>query len=113
MSVWRKISEIAKNSFALFAMLIIFYFIKSETWITVLMLALILVAFKLKYERGEWKVLFFGMVLGFFFEIAGDAVYKLQNWNHTLLFGIPLWLPLMWGYGFVLIRRIGNVIIKK
>lgn len=113
MSIWKKILEIAKNSLVLFAMLIIFYFIKSEMWITIAMLALILISFKIRYEKGEWKIIVFGLILGFLFEIAGDAVYKLQNWNHNLLFGIPLWLPLMWGYGFVLIRRIGNVIVGK
>jgi len=29
-----------------------------------------------------------------------------------ILFGIPIWLPIVWGYGFVAMKRIG-IILKN
>ena len=49
--------------------------------------------------------------MGLIFELGGDAIYKLQSWSEGSLFGIPSWLPLFWGLGFVFIRRFGNAVL--
>lgn len=64
-------------------------------------------------ERGEITLFIIGVILGIVLEVGGDMIYKLQYWEHGSFFGIPYWLPLMWGYAFVFIRRIGNHIVKK
>ncbi len=97
----------------LFLALTIFLFTQKELYVTTGIIILILISFKIKYYEGEWKVLLFGIITGLLFEIAGDAIYKLQYWEKASLMGIPLWLPLMWGYGFVFIRRVGNLLVKK
>ncbi len=97
----------------MFCALIIFIFIKNEYLIALGVLALLLITFKIKYYKNEWKVYVFGVLTGFFFEIAGDYIYKLQYWENASLFGIPIWLPLLWGYGFIFIRRIGNLFVNN
>ena len=63
------------------------------------------------YKLGEWKLFLIGVIAGFIAEVGGDVIYQMQYWVQGSLFGVPLWLPLLWGYGFVFIRRIGNNIL--
>lgn len=83
-------------------------------WITSATIILFLIInFKwIEYEQHEWKVFLIGVIIGIIAEIGGDLVYKLQYWENGSFFGIPLWLPLLWGYGFIFIRRVGNQIIN-
>jgi TctA family transporter len=97
----------------LFLVLGIFLVTQREVYVTIGILFLIGLSFAIKYYKKEWKVLLLGMILGFLFEMAGNFVYKAQYWNNASLFGIPIWLPLMWGYGFIFIRRIGNILVKR
>ncbi len=96
----------------LFLVLVIFFFTTKEVYVTFWIIFLIGLSFAIKYHRQEWKVLVFGITLGFLFEVVGDFIYKAQYWENASLFGIPLWLPLMWGYGFIFIRRIGNILTE-
>jgi len=69
------------------------------------------IAFAVRYYRREWLLFVVGSLLGLTFELGGDAIYKLQSWSEGSLFGIPAWLPLFWGLGFVFFRRFGNVLV--
>jgi hypothetical protein len=73
--------------------------------------AVVAVAFRVRYYPREWALFALGSALGLVFELGGDAIYKLQSWSEGSLFGIPTWLPLFWGLGFVFIRRFGNTIL--
>ena len=74
---------------------------------------ILLINFKIKYYKNEWALFFLGLVLGFFIEIILGLFYRMQYWENPTLLGVPIWLPLAWGYAFVFIRRIGNAIIKN
>ena len=73
--------------------------------------AVVAVAFRVRYYPREWWLFALGSALGLVFELGGDAIYKLQSWSEGSLFGIPAWLPLFWGLGFVFIRRFGNTVL--
>lgn len=103
------IVEILPLFFALGVLLLI----GNELLMTAVIIAIVLISFKIQYKKNEWKLFFIGLILGLSFELFGDAIYKLQTWQQTSLFGLPLWLPVLWGYGFVIIRRIGNIIVKN
>ena len=98
------------------ALLIIFsvlFFLTSNEWIlTGLIVLLIILALKIEYHKREWLLLLIGIICGVILEVGGDAIYKLQYWTYGSFFGIPLWLPLFWGYAFILINRIGKVVVK-
>jgi len=96
----------------LFFVLIVFFFTQNELYVTLWVIILIVLTFYIKYYKNEWKVFLFGTITGFLFEIGGDLIYKAQYWENASLLGIPVWLPLMWGYGFIFIRRIGNLLVK-
>lgn len=48
-----------------------------------------------------------GLVLGFIIEVILGLVSRQQYWEQSSLLGVPFWLPVAWGYGFVLITQIG------
>jgi hypothetical protein len=84
----------------------------TNEWLRVSILVVaLLVNFKIVYyEIGEWRVFLFGAVAGVFIEL-GHIYLNMQT--SPGMFGIALWLPLLYGYGFVFIRRLGNLITNK
>ena len=74
---------------------------------------ILLINFKIKYCKNEWILFFLGLLIGFFIEVILGLIYRMQYWENPTLLGVPMWLPLVWGYAFVFIRRIGNIIVKK
>jgi hypothetical protein len=82
-----------------------------ELFISLGVLAVMGVAFWVHYYPGEWLLFSLGAALGLVLEVGGDAFYKRQTWSEGSLFGIPAWLPLFWGLGFVFIRRFGNLLL--
>lgn len=66
----------------------------------------------LRTERGEWHLFFVGLSLGLIIEVGLGLVGRTQFWAHASFFGVPYWLPIMWGYGLVIMRRIGNAIVQ-
>ena len=84
-----------------------------ELIFTVTILAILLINFKIKYYKNEWALFFVGLVLGFFIEVVLGLVYRMQYWENPTLLGVPIWLPIVLGYAFVFIRRIGNAIIEN
>jgi len=105
--------KIIKELIPLFLALVVFIFIKNEWLIALGVLVLLLITFKIRYYKNEYKIFIFGIIIGFIFEVSGDYIYKLQYWESASLFGVPVWLPLLWGYGFIFIRRIGNILLNK
>jgi len=90
---------------------IIFLITQNEFIISGFILFLAFIAFKIKYHKNEIKLFTIGIFLGIIMEIGGDLIFKMQYWDNASFFGIPIWLPLLWGYAFVFIRRIGNHIV--
>lgn len=84
-----------------------------EIRITIMLIIVIGITFVIEYKKKEWAVLLAGIIIGFLVEFSGDAVYQLQYWEQASFFGLPIWLPILWGYGFVMIRRIGNLITSE
>jgi hypothetical protein len=72
------------------------------------------IAFYFKYYKGEWKLFWIATLGGLILEVGGDSIYKLQYWSEgSLPYNIPIWLPLFWGWAAVIIRRIGDKIVKE
>jgi hypothetical protein len=83
-----------------------------ESLICLGVVAVVALAFRIRYYPREWLLFALGTALGLVFELGGDAIYKLQSWSEGSLLGIPAWLPLFWGLGFVFIRRFGNTVLS-
>jgi hypothetical protein len=60
------------------------------------------------YDRvGERYLLFLGVFIGTFIEVGFRFLGYQQSWTEASFFGVPYWLPLAWGVGFVIITRLG------
>jgi hypothetical protein len=104
-SLWTEIILLSLSIFLIWSM-------KNEFLITISIIVLFIACFFFEYHKGELSLLFIGIITGIIIELGGSLIYKLQYWIVGSFFGIPLWLPLLWGYGFIFIRRIGNIVVK-
>jgi hypothetical protein len=84
--------------------------VRNDYLLAAIYIIIIIVSFVIKYDRKDLIFLLAGSVLltlsEYLFISTGVEVFNRQ----TLLFGMPIWLPVLWGYAFVVIRR-GIVII--
>jgi hypothetical protein len=86
-------------------MILLIPFISSDYWLTLLYVVIVLFSFYLKRERNEVLILFFGFAI----MIASEYLFistGVEKFVRNSLFGLmPLWLPFLWAYGFVVIKR--------
>lgn len=84
--------------------------VRTELPLTVLAVvfsALLLV----RREPGEGVLYTIGLAMGLLIEVGLGLIARSQHWEFASLYGVPYWLPLIWGYGFVAMRRIGNAVV--
>lgn len=63
-----------------------------------------------KDRKIELWIWLYGMVAGFAIETIGTQVSGYQIFTNPDILGIPYWLVIVWGYGFVLMKRISLII---
>lgn len=63
------------------------------------------------YHKREWVLVVVGGLLGFVIEVLLGLVYRQQFWVNTSIPDVPIWLPIAWAFGFVIIRRFGNALV--
>ncbi|MGE0793218.1 MAG: hypothetical protein AB7V77_03520 [Candidatus Woesearchaeota archaeon] len=93
--------------------LILLWFVRNELSVALGLMFLLFLTFSIKYEKNEIYLFLIGVVCGIVAEVGGDYFNQIQYWENGLFFGVPLWLPILWGYGVVYFRRLGNYIVKK
>ncbi len=79
----------------------------SELALTVFVIAVSSLVFYWKTRLTEAYLFGIGVASGLFVEIGFRLLGYQQVWLDASLFGIPYWLPIAWGMGFVLITRLG------
>lgn len=84
--------------------------VKNDYWLALIYAVIIIVSLAIKYEKGEYIFLFFGFfamtISEYFFINTG-----VETFNRNSLFGLmPIWLPLLWGYGFVVMKRVIKIV---
>jgi len=73
---------------------------------------IILITLVIKHDSKDFLALFFGLFVITFFEYIFVKT-GVETFNRQTLFGLmPLWLPILWGYGFVAIKR-AIIILNK
>jgi hypothetical protein len=109
-----KFQALGKAIFPLGLWLIFFGFevsMSSEFWLTTLA-SVVSMAMLYLVTRGERWLYAIGVTLGLVIEVGLGQIARMQHWENASLFGVPFWLPLVWGVGFVAIRSIGNFIVE-
>lgn len=101
----QKISKILLEALPIILMVGLIPVIPNDYYLTVVYLVIIFVALKIRTSKNDILFLCFGfliMIVSEYFFISTGV----ETFNRTSLFGImPLWLPVLWAYGFVAIKR--------
>ena len=105
MNLKNKIINIVLNIIPIFVMIGLIPIIQNDYLLTVVYIGIILISFFIKKEKGD----VFIFIFGFFVMIISEIIFVstgVETFVRNTLFGLmPLWLPFLWGYGFVAIKR--------
>ena len=91
-------------------MLILIRIMENDYLLTLIYILIIILSFIFKYETKDLLFLFIGLIvmtIGKYFFIKTNV----ETFNRNTLFNImPLWLPFLWAYVFVTIKRSINIL---
>lgn len=105
MNVKNKRTNIFLNIIQILVMIGLIPIIQDDYILTFLYVVIIFISFLIKKEKGDVLVFFFGFFIMILFEIIFVST-GVETFVRNTLFGLmPLWLPFLWGYGFVVIKR--------
>lgn len=79
----------------------------SELTLTAFIICVSFLIFMVRDHKNEPYLFLYGMLTGIVVEIGLRYLGYQQVWTNASLFGVPYWLPIVWGIGFVLITRFG------
>ncbi len=100
-----KIRNIFLNALPVLFMVGLIPFIRNDYILSGLYVLVILLSLWVKREKKDFTVFFFGLAA----LTISEALFVstgVETFVRNSLFGImPLWLPLLWGYGFIAIKR--------
>jgi len=90
--------------------LLSYLFWQNNSLLFAIYLLLSLALISLHKDKSEYFIFAYGIFIGTIVEVIGTQVSGYQSFANPNFGGIPLWLPLAWGYGFVAMQRIGRVL---
>lgn len=109
----KKVWHIALNALPILVMIGLIPIISNDYLLSFLFFLVIVIALTIKRTPLDLSALIAGLVLMTFAEYLFVST-GVETFTRTSLFGImPLWLPILWAYGFVAIKRIVYIISTK
>lgn len=100
-----KLTKVLIQTIPILIMVGLIPLIKDDYILTGVYIALILIAFIIKKQKGDLVFLTVGFVSMIFFEWIFISA-GVETFVRNSLFGImPSWLPFLWAYAFVVMRR--------
>lgn len=105
-----KFLNIARNIVPIVLMIALIPFVSSDYYLTGIYILIIAAALWAKYESKDFLALIVGFVAmtvsEYFFISTG-----VETFNRISFLGVmPLWLPFLWAYGFVAIKRVVKIL---
>ena len=82
----------------------------TELSLTAFIIAVACTMFFVRSHKHEPLLFLIGIGAGIVVELGLRIFGYQQVWQSASLFGIPFWLPIAWGVGFVLITRLGMLV---
>lgn len=111
--IMSKIVKIFLNIIPIFVMIGLISVVHNDYVLISVYVVIIIVLFLIKREKNEFSIFVFGflfmIVSEYFFISTGVEIFN----RNSLLGFMPLWLPFLWGYGFVVIKRCGYLLDEK
>ena len=103
--MFKKIYKIFLNIIPIILMIILIPFVQNDYTLTGIYILIITISLMVKYEKRDAIFLVFGffiMIIAEYFFISTGVEEFIRN----SLFGImPLWLPFLWAYAFIAMKR--------
>ena len=100
-----KLTQIILNALPVLLMIALIPFIKNDYILAGIYVLIIVIALLVKRKKNDILVLFFG----FFIMIVSEYLFVstgVEKFERNSLFNLmPVWLPFLWSYGFVAIKR--------
>lgn len=107
-----KILPIFIQSLPILLMIALIPMVANDYLLTALYVVIIAIALYIKLEKNDITILLFGFAIMIVFEYIFIST-GVEKFVRNSLFGLmPLWLPFLWAYGFVAIKR-GIKILEK
>ncbi len=107
-----KILHILLNSVPVLVMISLIPIVKDDYMLALFYILIISISLYIKHNRNDRTIFVFGfcvMIISEYFFLKTGV----ETFHRTSLLGImPIWLPLLWGYGFIAIKR-GVEILNK
>lgn len=100
-----KFSLIILNAIPILIMMGLIPLIKNDYTLTIAYICIIIISFIFKKEKNEIKIFLFGFVVMILAEAVFISTGVETFVRNTLLGLMPLWLPFLWGYSFVAMKR--------
>jgi hypothetical protein len=101
----QKIVKIAVESLPVILMIALIPCIKNDFVLTAVYICIVAICLLIKKEKGDFVFLTFG----FCAMIVSESIFistGVETFIRNSLFGLmPLWLPFLWAYAFVAMRR--------
>lgn len=97
----------------LFGILLSYLFWRNNFLLFVIYLVLTLGLIYLHKDKTELVIFIYGIFVGIIVEVIGTQISGYQSFLRPTFGGIPIWLPIAWGYGFVAMKRIGFILKKN
>lgn len=101
----KKSLHIFLNALPVLVMIGLIPFVSDDSLLAAVYLGIIVAAFAVRRERNDGLVFVFGLCIMTVSEYLFIST-GVETFSRASLFGLmPLWLPLLWAYGFVAIKR--------
>jgi len=93
------------NALPIFGMIGLIPLIQNDYLLGFIDLVVVIISLLIHRERRDISVFIFGLVImivcEYIFVSTGVEIFN----RHTLFGLMPIWLPILWGYGFIGIKR--------
>ncbi len=107
----QKALKIFINSIPVLVMIGLIPLVRDDFMLTLFYVLIIFISLYIKHTRVEIFIFVFGLVMMTIFESIFIST-GVEVFVRNSLFGLmPLWLPFIWGYGFVAIKRSIDIIV--
>lgn len=108
----QRVLYIVLNTLPILLMVGLIPLISNDYMLTATYCVIIICALLYKREKNDMLALGLGFVAMIFFEYIFVST-GVETFTRNSLFGImPLWLPFLWAYGFVVIKRSTEILNK-
>ena len=105
MRLFSKIIKIIRESVPVLIMIGFIPLVMNDYLLTLIYVGIVILALLIKREKGDLVFLIVGFLVMMVFEYIFVST-GVETFLRNSLFGLmPLWLPFLWAYGFVVLRR--------